>query len=363
MLLWLLLVHLLVGTPAIGAETWGGDVDDLYRRAHRAPPTRELRLDRAAAAAAAAPETTDLRRLCRLRGVYEGLVLPAVVVAPDQPGVREDWLEYVRSQVLPQGVTHYGLARRGERLAFVFVRRVFTLAGVLDAPAPDTTPRFAGELAPGYTSPQVMVARPDERVERLTVARFGRHAWADIPLDGGPGIYEVELLVEGDRGAEVVALLPLAVGVPAPEAPAIPRRGPSIGAVEDGLPAERRLVALINRDRARLGRSALKTDRSLDRTADKHARAMAAAGMVAHVLPGGRGPADRLARAGVSATLFYENVAMARTIEQAHTELWASPSHRLALLDPELNRIGVAVRAVRGPGGPLLYITEHLARR
>ncbi len=90
---------------------------------------------------------------------------------------------------------------------------------------------------------------------------------------------------------------------------------------------------------------------------------MALAGLAAHRLPGGLGPDERLARAGIQTQRFYENVAMARTLEQAHAELWASPSHRMAMLDPEVNRVGIGVNTRSDEDGELYFVAEQFAQR
>ncbi len=86
-----LLSVLLVALAPPPVPPWADDVDDVFRRAHQAPPMRDARLDAAAGRAAAADPGVDLRSLCRHAGVYEGVVLPVVVVAPDRPEVRASW--------------------------------------------------------------------------------------------------------------------------------------------------------------------------------------------------------------------------------------------------------------------------------
>ena len=107
----------------------------------------------------------------------------------------------------------------------------------------------------------------------------------------------------------------------------------------------------------------LKHDPTLQETATEHAKNMAKLGVVAHVLPGGEPPAERLGAAGIRTRRFFENVALARTVEQAHAELWESPSHRMALTDELITHIGVGVARSIGADGPVLYIVEHVAHR
>ena len=124
-----------------------------------------------------------------------------------------------------------------------------------------------------------------------------------------------------------------------------------------------RLFESINAERARLALPALEWSDTLHQTASDHAAAMAAAGRAVHVLTPGETPRARLSRAGVRTRRFFENVAMAPSVDRAHAELWASPSHRRALIDGLVTHVGVGVSRVDAPDGPVLYITEHLAYR
>ncbi|MGM0574257.1 MAG: CAP domain-containing protein [Myxococcota bacterium] len=336
-------------------------VEDVFRRADRPPPTRDETLDAAARAALEADPDADVRRLLRAEGIHDGLLLPVVVVSPEADDVRERWKGWIRDQVVSQHTTHYGLAVDDDRMAVVFVRRLFH---VLDPPGParpGATLRLDGRLASGYAGAKAVLARPDEHVVRLPTAHFGRRMRIEIPLDAGPGRYSVEIVASGPRGTEVVALL--ALDARSGEA----RAGESTRREEAARPPGRtdseRLLSLVNHDRVRLGLPPLDVDDQLRETAREHARAMARARSAAHTLPGGRTPGERLAAAGVTTRRFHENVAMARTVTQAHEELWASPSHRMALLDPQVNRIGIGVVSVHTPNGPVLFIAEHLAER
>ena len=123
------------------------------------------------------------------------------------------------------------------------------------------------------------------------------------------------------------------------------------------------LAAWINTARKKLGLRPLVIDPVLNGTASAHARAMGNARVAAHILPGGSSAARRLAQAGIRAPLFFENVAMASTVAQAHAELWGSPSHRRAMLEPSITHMGIGVSEVSSPAGPVLYIVEHFARR
>jgi uncharacterized protein YkwD len=167
------------------------------------------------------------------------------------------------------------------------------------------------------------------------------------------------MIASGPRGAEVVALLTVDEnGIAATTTRTDNRRSDWTGT---GMAGE--LVGRINQDRRTLGLGALRVDPILQRTASEHAKNMAKMGVVAHVLPGGAPPAKRLGEAGVRTKRFFENVAMARSVAQAHDELWASPSHRMALTDDLITHVGVGVARTIGADGPVLYVVEHVAHR
>ena len=126
-------------------------------------------------------------------------------------------------------------------------------------------------------------------------------------------------------------------------------------------PLPDRMIRLVNRDRRRLGLGSLRRSETLSRSAQRHAAEMAETGIAAHILPGGRSPTARLSTFNVTTERFHENVAMATSVPQAHADLWQSPSHRQALLDPRVNRIGVGITSVHTEGGPIHFVVQHLA--
>ena len=361
------LVHIFTATallaPCLPAQasvaTWADAIDNAFRRSDRPPPLRNMELDRAAQAACEAGDDIDIRRLIRALGVPDGLLVPMVVVAPDDRAVRREWLGYIREHVVPQGVSHYGMFEEGGRLAVVFARRLFHPVALPIAPSSGDVVKIEGDLAPGLAVPQVYIAGPSELVTTVPVGQFGRYATFQIPLDEGPGSYWVELVALTDRGREVVALFPITTEG-APLAPVVIGRERPV-APEARLASDRAL-GLLNLERERLGLSKLRLDRNLKHTATVHAGSMSRAGVVAHVLPGGEPPDVRLAHSGVVSDLFYENLALADSVEACHEQLWASPSHRRALLDERLNAVGIGVRSVEADGGRLLYDVHHLAR-
>jgi hypothetical protein len=341
----------------IAHEGWSHEMQTITDNAGETALIRSGDLDRAARQAAELGPVADLRHQLRRQGVRDGLVLPVIVISPGLPNIRQAWRTYVRDHILAQGITHYGLSLRGDTLAVVFARRLFTPDALPSSPSPGTVASITGTVDSSLSNIRALVGRPDELVSAATVSQSGDTLRIDVTLDSGPGTYMLELIGTTERGPEVIAMIPL----PTRDADRGPARS-SIESADDtyGSPSSR-MIQLVNRDRRRLGLTPLRRSETLSESARRHAVQMARTGFAAHVLPGGKPPADRLARFDVATSRFHENVAMASSVDQAHTDLWASPSHRRALLDPTVNRIGVGVETVQTGGGPIHFVVQHLA--
>jgi uncharacterized protein YkwD len=62
-----------------------------------------------------------------------------------------------------------------------------------------------------------------------------------------------------------------------------------------------------------------------------------------HVSPEGHDAGDRLNAAEVSYQMAGENLALAPTLQSAHTGLMNSEGHRANILDPDFRRVGIGV--------------------
>jgi uncharacterized protein YkwD len=119
--------------------------------------------------------------------------------------------------------------------------------------------------------------------------------------------------------------------------------------------AERQLLDMANRERAKAGLPPLQKDEGLTKAARAHATAMAAQQKLSHQFSGEPNLEHRLA-ANTKTQLDQagENVAFAPTIERAQDSLMHSPPHRAILLNAGYNVAGFSV--VRS--GSLLYVTQ-----
>jgi len=106
---------------------------------------------------------------------------------------------------------------------------------------------------------------------------------------------------------------------------------------------EKRMLDLVNRERQAQGLPTLAPDPELTEVARRHSADMFARGYFAHDTPEGVSPFDRMRESGVRFITAGENLALAPTIEVAHTGLMNSPGHRANILRPEFGRVGIGV--------------------
>ncbi|WP_162601736.1 CAP domain-containing protein [Occallatibacter savannae] len=120
-----------------------------------------------------------------------------------------------------------------------------------------------------------------------------------------------------------------------------------------------RLVALANQARAQVGAPALKWDPALAQAALRHTRRMVSeGGAIQHDYPGELVLSERAGLSGAHFNLIEENIAVGPTSEEIHDAWMNSKLHRENMLNPEVNRIGIAVIARRG----VLYATADFTR-
>jgi len=119
------------------------------------------------------------------------------------------------------------------------------------------------------------------------------------------------------------------------------------------------LVALANQVRAQSGLPALKWDAALAQAALKHTRRMVSeGGAIQHDYPGELVLSERAGLSGAHFNLIEENIAVGPTSPEIHDAWMHSKAHRENMLNPQVDRIGIAVIARRG----VLYATADYTR-
>lgn len=103
------------------------------------------------------------------------------------------------------------------------------------------------------------------------------------------------------------------------------------------------MLKLVNRERIAAGLKPLVPDPELTEVARRHSADMFARGYFAHDTPEGRDPFDRMREANVRFLTAGENLALAPTVQIAHTGLMNSPGHRANILNPQFGRVGIGI--------------------
>jgi uncharacterized protein YkwD len=106
---------------------------------------------------------------------------------------------------------------------------------------------------------------------------------------------------------------------------------------------EARMLALVNEERNRAGLHALAADPELTEVARRHSADMFRRGYFAHVTPENKDPFDRIREANVRFLTAGENLALAPSLQMAHTGLMKSPGHRANILRPQFGRVGIGI--------------------
>jgi uncharacterized protein YkwD len=119
---------------------------------------------------------------------------------------------------------------------------------------------------------------------------------------------------------------------------------------------EAEMLKMVNKERIAAGLRPLAADPELTEVARKHSIDMFARGYFAHVTPEGRDPFDRIRAGNVTFRTAGENLALAPTLQIAHSGLMNSPGHRANILHKEFGRVGIGIMdgGVRG-----LMVTQN----
>ena len=106
---------------------------------------------------------------------------------------------------------------------------------------------------------------------------------------------------------------------------------------------ESQMLEMINQERTSRGLKPLQADPELVPVARAHSADMFARGYFSHYTPEGEDPFQRMKDAGVKYRTAGENLALAPTLQIAHTGLMNSPGHRANILNPSFGRVGIGI--------------------
>jgi len=176
------------------------------------------------------------------------------------------------------------------------------------------------------------------------------------------GLHRLEIIAQGPDGPDVLANIPIYVGIPVEDSAAAATASADATALTPEA-FRARLFGLINEERTRAGLAPLAADPVLDQAARRHSEDMRANDFVAHVSPTAGGTEQRLANAGIVTSLAAENVGRGYTPDETHRGFMDSPGHRAAILLADVTHAGIGVAAKTEYGRTGFLVTEIFIRR
>lgn len=121
---------------------------------------------------------------------------------------------------------------------------------------------------------------------------------------------------------------------------------------------EKRVLELVNIERAKHGLSALQWSSELASVARAHSKDMHERGFFSHTNPDGKSPFDRIKAAGIKYSYAAENIAAGQSTPEAVVEGWMnSKGHRENILNGNLKYLGVGF--YEASGGYKYYWTQN----
>jgi uncharacterized protein YkwD len=269
---------------------------------------------------------------------------------PDDPGPIIEQLQPQIVEMLSDGATSrvgIGAAKRNPdgTGAVVFALQG---SGVATTPIPRSAP--AGGSFPldvvvdgRYREPEVLVTRDDGMTERISIDLGKSGAFkSNVPCGKHTGRQQIEITASGTAGSTVLANFPVWCGTDPPLSLTVEPTADDL-AVAQPDDAERRLLALLNRDRMAAGLPQLLWDERLAQVARAYSDEMKRTKIVAHISPTTGSAADRVRAAGIRTAVVLENVARAYGVGEAHGGLMNSPGHRANLMSRAATHVGIGV--------------------
>jgi uncharacterized protein YkwD len=106
---------------------------------------------------------------------------------------------------------------------------------------------------------------------------------------------------------------------------------------------ENHLYVLVNQERKKAGVPLLERDTALRNVAREHSDDMFKKGYFSHINLENETPFDRIKSHDIIYLTAGENLALAQTVEIAHTGLMNSPGHKKNILNPKFRKIGIGI--------------------
>lgn len=299
-------------------------------------------------------EPQTIQFTLRTFGITDSFYFPIIARVEERGEAQELLVDLVSNELQSLGVNRFGLALDLEdrrMFAAVFTKRLIQLGPFPRQVEPGTTHLLWGGLAEGVSNPVFILAMPGDATLQTTPRISKGLIWNQVYFPDEPGEYLVELLVHHD-GPQVASLFPVYVGITPPRFPVF-KLYPGIDETSDPAEVEARVLALVNRERAKRQLPACILSQRLSLSSRLYSSTMASKGRLSHVLTRRDGDLPE----------YTENISLSTSVHAAHANLMASPSHRRNIIDADIKYCGVGVAAVdKGDSGTLLYITQRFSR-
>ena len=164
--------------------------------------------------------------------------------------------------------------------------------------------------------------------------------------------------MRNSRASLIVCLALSALALCPRVAPGQIPAGAQIGSTRAVRERQEQFFALTNQARARAGVRPVKWDSELAAAALNHCLRMAAEGQIAHRYGGEPNVTERAAQAGAHFSMIAENVAVGSYVSTIQQGWLDSPGHRANMLNPDVDRVGIAVVA----SGGVIYAVADFSR-
>ena len=214
-----------------------------------------------------------------------------------------------------------------------------------------------------FKHPEVFVTREDGKTDLLKLELGHAGAFrAEVACGAHKGRQQVEITASDARGSTVLANFPVWCATTPPASVTI---APSIddAPVATTEEAERRLLAMVNRDRGAQNLPPLAWDDRVAAVSRLHSAEMQRTKNVAHISPTTGSAADRVRAAGIKTAVVLENVARARILAEAHQGLMNSPGHRANIMSSSATHVGIGVVfGEESTGGLDIFVTQVFTR-
>lgn len=227
---------------------------------------------------------------------------------------------------------------------------VFALqgSGVQTTPIPRTLPangsfNLDAVVDARFKEPEVFITYDSGATERLEIKPGHAGGFtAKVGCGSRTGRQQVEITASDQNGSTVLANFPVWCAAQPPVSITLDPQADDAPAATTS-EAERRLLALVNRDRQSAGLPALVWDDKVAAVSRGHSEEMRRTKNVAHISPVTGSAADRVRAAKIKTAVVLENVARAYGVGEAHQGLMNSPGHRANITSRTATNIGIGV--------------------